>query len=75
MVMKKLINDPQNVVDELIEEFVLANGRLVRRHSRVNAVIRKDAPVPDKVGVVIGGGRPKSDENQTCCPASPGVGS
>lgn len=56
MVMKKLINDPSEVVDELVEGHVLANPHLVRKHPRVNVVIRKDAPVADKVGVVIGGG-------------------
>jgi len=56
MSMKKLINDPFNVVDELIDGFVLANAHLVRRHPRVNAVIRKDAPISGKVAVLIGGG-------------------
>ncbi len=54
--MKKLINDPRDVVQELVEGFVLANERTVRRHPKVNAVIRRDAPVPGKVGIVIGGG-------------------
>ena len=56
MTMKKLINDPRNVVKELIDGFVLANERTVYKHPRVNAVIRRDAPVPGKVGLVIGGG-------------------
>ena len=54
--MKKLINDPREVVQELIEGFVLANERTLYKHPRVNAVIRKEAPVKDKVGIVIGGG-------------------
>ena len=54
--MKKLINAPQDVVDELVEGHVLACPGLVRKHPRVNAVIRRDAPVADKVGIVIGGG-------------------
>jgi dihydroxyacetone kinase-like protein len=56
MAMKKLINDPRNVVQELIDGFVLANEQKVRRHPKVNAVIRRDAPVAGKVGIVIGGG-------------------
>ncbi len=56
MPMKKLINDPRNVVQELVEGFVLANEGSVRKHPRVNAVIRRDAPVQGKVGIVIGGG-------------------
>jgi phosphoenolpyruvate---glycerone phosphotransferase subunit DhaK len=56
MIAKKLINHPDNVVDELIEGYVLANPRLVRKHPRVNSVIRTDAPIAGKVGIVIGGG-------------------
>ena len=56
MAMKKLINDPMDAVDELVEGFVLANERLVCKHPRVNAVVRNDAPVAGKVAVVIGGG-------------------
>jgi dihydroxyacetone kinase-like protein len=56
MAMKKLINDPRNAVQELIKRFVLANERKLYKHPKVNAVIRKDAPVRGKVGIVIGGG-------------------
>jgi dihydroxyacetone kinase len=42
--MKKLINDPRNVVAELLEGFVLANEKMVYKHPRVNAAIRRDAP-------------------------------
>ena len=56
MAMKKLINDPNNVVDELIEGFVLAYPEIVRKLPKVNVAIRLDAPVADKVGIVIGGG-------------------
>jgi dihydroxyacetone kinase-like protein len=56
MAMKKLINDPRSVVQELMDGFVLANERTVYKHPRVNAVIRRDAPVKGKVGLVIGGG-------------------
>jgi dihydroxyacetone kinase-like protein len=56
MAMKKLINDPFDVVDELVEGFVLANQELVQKHPRVNVVIRNGAPIAGKAGVVIGGG-------------------
>ena len=56
MTMKKLINDPRAVVQELIDGFILANEQKVYRHPKVNAVIRRDAPVNGKVGIVIGGG-------------------
>ena len=56
MTMKKLINEPDKVVDELVEGFALAYPNLVRKHPRLNVAFRKDAPVAGKVGVVIGGG-------------------
>ena len=54
--MKKLINDPKDVVNELIEGFVLINKDKVKRVGNMNIVARIDAPIKDKVGVVIGGG-------------------
>ncbi len=56
MTMKKLINHPDDVVDELIEGYVLANSLVVRKHPQLNVIIRVDAPVANKVGVVVGGG-------------------
>jgi phosphoenolpyruvate---glycerone phosphotransferase subunit DhaK len=53
--MKKLINDPYRVTLEAIEGFVAAFPHRVRRvHDQ--AVVRADAPIAGKVGVVIGGG-------------------
>lgn len=55
--MKKFINDPMNVVDEMLEGFLSVNARYVRRaagHPR--AIVRRDAPVPNKVAVITGGG-------------------
>jgi dihydroxyacetone kinase-like protein len=54
--MKKLINNPKDVVKELLEGFVLANEARVYKHPQVNAVVVKNAPISDKVGIVIGGG-------------------
>ncbi len=54
--MKKLINDPRNVVPELVEGFVLANEDTLYKHPKVNAIIRRGAPFAGKVGVVVGGG-------------------
>jgi phosphoenolpyruvate---glycerone phosphotransferase subunit DhaK len=56
MRMKKLINDPRNVVQELIEGFVLANEKTVAKLPQCNAVVRRDAPIAGKVGIVVGGG-------------------
>lgn len=54
--MKKLINDPARVVDESVEGFGLAHPDLVRVHTDPLYVVRADAPVAGKVGLVSGGG-------------------
>jgi len=54
--VKKLINNPDDIVNELIEGFVLINSSRVKRVGKSNAVARIDAPVKGKVGIVIGGG-------------------
>jgi dihydroxyacetone kinase-like protein len=53
--MKKLINDPDNIVEELIDGFVLTNIRKVKRISK-KVVARIDAPIKGKVTIIIGGG-------------------
>ena len=54
--MKKLINNPENIVNETIEGFVLVNKERVKRIRNLNVVARIEAPIKDKVGIVIGGG-------------------
>lgn len=54
--MKKFINDPNKVVDEMLEGFLLAHSHQVRKLSTSRVVVRKEAPVPGKVGLVSGGG-------------------
>ncbi len=54
--MKKLINDPANVVKEELEGVALAHGDLVKVHFDPSFVVRADAPVKGKVGIVSGGG-------------------
>ncbi|MHA7263025.1 dihydroxyacetone kinase subunit DhaK [Arthrobacter sp. TMN-37] len=54
--MKKLINDPKAVVNESVEGFGLAHADLVTVHPDPLFVVRKDAPVQGKVGLVSGGG-------------------
>jgi len=54
--MKKLINSPENIVDEIIEGFILTNKNKIKRIKNLNVVARIDAPIKDKVGIVIGGG-------------------
>jgi dihydroxyacetone kinase-like protein len=52
--LKKIINDPKNVVQETIEGFMAANKKSLDKLKNVNGIIRKD--LKDKVGIVIGGG-------------------
>ncbi|MBX0324556.1 dihydroxyacetone kinase subunit DhaK [Halomicroarcula sp. F13] len=54
--MKKLINDPDDVVDEMLDGMVAAYPDRVRRLDGTNVLVRADAPVDGKVGVVSGGG-------------------
>ena len=54
MMLKKLINDPFDVVDELLEGFVGAHGEIVQ--APAPRVIARRQKATDKVGLVIGGG-------------------
>ena len=54
--MKKIINDPSNVVSDMIQGIVLAHPNYVRKSENGNILVRKDAPVKGKVGLVSGGG-------------------
>jgi phosphoenolpyruvate---glycerone phosphotransferase subunit DhaK len=53
--MKKLINAPEAVVDEALAGMAAAHSDLIRV-IEPNVVVRADAPVSGKVGVVSGGG-------------------
>ena len=54
--MKKLINKPENVVREELEGIALAHPDLVKIHYDPNFIVRADAPVKGKVGLLSGGG-------------------
>ena len=54
--MKKFINDPYDVVDEMLEGFIDVYAQFVRKLDTARVLVRKDAPVPGKVGIVSGGG-------------------
>ncbi|NSW77248.1 MAG: dihydroxyacetone kinase subunit DhaK, partial [Candidatus Atribacteria bacterium] len=54
--MKKFINRPENLVEEMLEGFVKANADKVRRLPTERVLVRSDAPVKGKVGIVTGGG-------------------
>ena len=53
--MKKIINKPEEVVRDMIEGMGLANPN-IRVLPGTNVIVRKDAPVAGKVGVISGGG-------------------
>jgi dihydroxyacetone kinase-like protein len=54
--MKKLINDPEDYVDEMLDGMVAAHPDALRRLEDTQVLVRDDAPVEGKVGVVSGGG-------------------
>jgi phosphoenolpyruvate---glycerone phosphotransferase subunit DhaK len=54
--MKKLINKPEDVVREELEGIAYAHPDLVKVHYDPNFIVRADAPVMGKVGVISGGG-------------------
>lgn len=54
--MKKLINDPDAVVREALEGMEAAHGDLIRVMHDPKVIVRADAPVQGKVGIVSGGG-------------------
>jgi len=54
--MKKLINRPENIVAESLAGLVEAHSDLLRLCADPLFVVRRDAPVVGKVGIVSGGG-------------------
>jgi dihydroxyacetone kinase len=55
--MKKLINDPHDFVDEVVDGLLLAHSDRLRAASETRrALVRADAPVAGQVGIVTGGG-------------------
>lgn len=52
---KKVINDPKDVVSELLEGLVAANHGRIRKLDDVAALVKTALP-PGKVGLLIGGG-------------------
>lgn len=54
--MKKFVNEPDNVVKESLAGLAAAHGDLLRYDVAAQIVVRSDAPVQDKVGLVSGGG-------------------
>ncbi|MFL5804566.1 MAG: dihydroxyacetone kinase subunit DhaK, partial [Roseiflexaceae bacterium] len=54
--MKKLINSPETVVKDALAGMALAHPDLIKVHFDPDFIVRADAPVKGKVGVISGGG-------------------
>ncbi|MFU8946252.1 dihydroxyacetone kinase subunit DhaK [Mycetocola zhadangensis] len=54
--MKKIVNDPQHFVPEMLEGLALANPDTLRYVPEYNLIMRADAPRDDKVSIVQGSG-------------------
>src|SRR5437868_1061732 len=55
-IMKKLINKPEDVVKEALSGMLAAHSDLIRVDIEQQIIVRKDAPVKGKLGVISGGG-------------------
>ncbi len=54
--MKKFLNEPGDIVKESLAGLAAAHGDLLRYDEAAQIVVRSDAPVRGKVGLVSGGG-------------------
>ncbi|SHK31603.1 dihydroxyacetone kinase subunit DhaK [Paramaledivibacter caminithermalis] len=54
--MKKIINNPENVVNEMLEGIVKAHPEYVKRLEGFNVLVRANGPSKGKVALVSGGG-------------------
>lgn len=54
--MKKIINKPEEIIDQMLDGLVKANKDKIIRIEGTNVIARKDAPVDGKVGLISGGG-------------------
>ncbi|KGN02288.1 dihydroxyacetone kinase [Clostridium novyi A str. 4570] len=54
--MKKIINNPDLVVDEMLEGMVAAHPEYIRKLDNADVLVRKNSPIKGKVALVSGGG-------------------
>ena len=54
--MKKIINNPDSIIDDMLDGLVKSNPEKIIRIEDTNVIARKDAPVTGKVGLISGGG-------------------
>src|SRR4030095_4718311 len=55
-IVKKILNDPNAYVDEMLDGLCLAHPELPRGGEGARVVARSSGAVPGKVGIVTGGG-------------------
>ena len=54
--MQKVINNPQKVVDEMLEGYLKAYSEIIERTGNPRVIKYNRAPIDGKVGIVTGGG-------------------
>lgn len=54
--MKKIINKPENIVDEMLKGMAYAHPQYLKKLEGFQVLIRKDAPVAGEVAIISGGG-------------------
>ena len=54
--MQRILNNPDDIVDEMLEGFVKTHSDFIKTTSHPRVVAAKAAPIEGKVGVVTGGG-------------------
>jgi dihydroxyacetone kinase-like protein len=54
--MRKMINDPESFVDEMLDGILRAHRGELKRAEDPRAIVRADAPVSGKVAIATGGG-------------------
>lgn len=54
--MQRIINNPDNVVEDMIEGFLRAHEDIVKATDNPRVLKFRDAPLKNKVGIVTGGG-------------------
>jgi dihydroxyacetone kinase-like protein len=54
--MKKIINDPNLVVEQMLKGVVAAHPEYVRKLENADVLVRKNSPIKGKVALVSGGG-------------------
>ncbi|PFG03355.1 dihydroxyacetone kinase subunit DhaK [Bacillus sp. es.034] len=52
--MKKIINENENIITEMLEGFLYAHGNVYKKLETTNGIVIRDRK--DKVGILIGGG-------------------